>query len=215
MDARSMESRVPTHHVVDDSEAGSTGRTLPFGSHVTEGGDISVFYPGQTRGQAEIQSKMVDFVNRIAVQANENVKLRAELEAAKKVIQESKGGDRPCSTCSGANVTNGLVNQTPTIPTPTSEVSRDSDSPLSPEKELELLRAQVRDIARVCRAVAKGDLENKITLHVEGPIMSELKEVINGMVDQLKSFAGEVERVATEGESEQRRSLFQRVSAAD
>jgi len=77
------------------------------------------------------------------------------------------------------------------------------DSPLSPEKELELLRAQVRDIARVCRAVAMGDLENKITVPVEGPIMSELKEVINGMVDQLKRFAGEVERVATEGESSQ------------
>ena len=48
-----------------------------------------------------------------------------------------------------------------------------------------------------------GDLENKITVPVEGPIMSELKEVINGMVDQLKRFAGEVERVATEGESSQ------------
>lgn len=69
---------------------------------------------------------------------------------------------------------------------------------MSAEKELELLKAQVRDIARVCRAVAMGDLENKITVPVEGPIMGELKEVINGMVDQLKSFAGEVERVATE-----------------
>ncbi|KAG7567083.1 hypothetical protein FFLO_01209 [Filobasidium floriforme] len=116
--------------------------------------------------------------------------------------------DQTCRTCGRAG---GSSSQSPSSATaltvststrPSTELDRERDShsspPLSPEKELELLRAQVRDIARVCRAVAMGNLENKITVPVEGPIMSELKEVINGMVDQLKSFAGEVERVATE-----------------
>jgi hypothetical protein len=111
-----------------------------------------------------------------------------------------------CPTCSRSATSSSTSPTTTTLvsnPTSTSNTIATTDgrdSPLSPEKELELLRAQVRDIARVCRAVAMGDLENKITVPVEGPIMSELKEVINGMVDQLKRFAGEVERVATEGE---------------
>ena len=59
------------------------------------------------------------------------------------------------------------------------------------------LTAQVRNIAEVTTAVAKGDLSRKITVDVRGEI-SELKNTINTMVDQLNSFAGEVTRVARE-----------------
>ncbi|MFD4252841.1 HAMP domain-containing protein [Amycolatopsis thermoflava] len=59
------------------------------------------------------------------------------------------------------------------------------------------LTAQVRDIAQVATAVAKGDLSQKITVDVQGE-MRELKETINTMVDQLSSFADEVTRVARE-----------------
>ncbi len=59
------------------------------------------------------------------------------------------------------------------------------------------LTAQVRNIAEVTTAVAKGDLSKKITVNVEGEIL-ELKKTINTMVDQLNSFSSEVTRVALE-----------------
>jgi len=59
------------------------------------------------------------------------------------------------------------------------------------------LTAQVRNIAEVTTAVAKGDLSRKITVDVRGEIL-ELKNTINTMVDQLNGFASEVTRVARE-----------------
>jgi signal transduction histidine kinase/DNA-binding response OmpR family regulator/HAMP domain-containing protein len=59
------------------------------------------------------------------------------------------------------------------------------------------LTAQVRNIAQVTTAVAKGDLSTKITVDARGEIL-ELKNTINIMVDQLNSFASEVTRVARE-----------------
>jgi HAMP domain-containing protein/CheY-like chemotaxis protein/signal transduction histidine kinase len=59
------------------------------------------------------------------------------------------------------------------------------------------LTAQVRNIAEVTTAVARGDLSRKITVDVKGEIL-ELKNTINTMVDQLNAFAGEVTRVARE-----------------
>src|SRR5437870_1520295 len=59
------------------------------------------------------------------------------------------------------------------------------------------LTAQVRNIADVTTAVATGDLSKKITVDVKGEI-AELKNTINSMIDQLRSFASEVTRVARE-----------------
>jgi HAMP domain-containing protein/signal transduction histidine kinase/DNA-binding response OmpR family regulator len=59
------------------------------------------------------------------------------------------------------------------------------------------LTGQVRNIAEVTTAVAKGDLSKKITVEVKGEIL-ELKSTINTMVDQLNAFASEVTRVARE-----------------
>src|SRR5438093_2168593 len=59
------------------------------------------------------------------------------------------------------------------------------------------LTAQVRNIAEVTTAVARGDLSRKITVDVKGEIL-ELKDTINTMVDQLNAFASEVTRVARE-----------------
>ncbi len=63
------------------------------------------------------------------------------------------------------------------------------------------LTAQVRNIAEVTTAVAKGDLSRKITVNVKGEIL-ELKNTINTMVDQLNAFGSEVFRVAKEVGSE-------------
>ncbi len=59
------------------------------------------------------------------------------------------------------------------------------------------LTGQVRNIAEVTTAVANGDLSKKITVDVRGEVL-ELKETVNTMVDQLRSFAAEVTRVARE-----------------
>ena len=59
------------------------------------------------------------------------------------------------------------------------------------------LTGQVRNIADVATAIAKGDLSSKITVEVKGEILA-LKDTINTLVDQLNAFAGEVTRVARE-----------------
>src|SRR5690606_13697949 len=56
---------------------------------------------------------------------------------------------------------------------------------------------QVRNIAEVTTAVAKGDLSRKVTVDVRGEVL-ELKNTVNTMVDQLNGFAAEVTRVARE-----------------
>ncbi|MDF2433241.1 MAG: hypothetical protein JWP44_2872 [Mucilaginibacter sp.] len=63
------------------------------------------------------------------------------------------------------------------------------------------LTSQVRNIAEVTTAVAKGDLSRKITVNAKGELL-ELKDTINTMVDQLRGFASEVTRVAREVGSE-------------
>src|SRR5260221_991855 len=59
------------------------------------------------------------------------------------------------------------------------------------------LTAQVRNIAEVASAVARGDLSRKITVDVRGEIL-QLKDTVNTMVDRLNRFASEVTRVARE-----------------
>src|SRR5205807_1387405 len=59
------------------------------------------------------------------------------------------------------------------------------------------LTGQVRNIADVTKAIANGDLSQKITVDVKGEIL-DLKNTVNTMVDQLSSFASEVTRVARE-----------------
>ena len=59
------------------------------------------------------------------------------------------------------------------------------------------LTDQVRSIAKVTTAVAKGDLTQKIEIEVEGEMLT-LKRTVNSMVDQLSAFASEVTRVALE-----------------
>ncbi|KIJ38163.1 hypothetical protein M422DRAFT_176970 [Sphaerobolus stellatus SS14] len=76
------------------------------------------------------------------------------------------------------------------------------ESGMSAVEELKLLKAQVQDVARVCKAVALGDLSQKITVPVQGSVMVQLKDVINTMVDKLAQFAKEVTRVSQEVGSE-------------
>ncbi|PBK60059.1 hypothetical protein ARMSODRAFT_966454 [Armillaria solidipes] len=72
------------------------------------------------------------------------------------------------------------------------------ESGLSAVEELKLLKDQVQDVARVCNAVANGDLSQKITVEVRGAVMVSLKDAINTMVEKLGKFAKEVTRVSQE-----------------
>jgi osomolarity two-component system, sensor histidine kinase NIK1 len=62
------------------------------------------------------------------------------------------------------------------------------ESGMSAVEELKLLKAQVQDVARVCNAVARGDLSQKITVVVQGVVMVQLKDIINTMVYTLHSL---------------------------
>ncbi|KNZ79125.1 Hybrid signal transduction histidine kinase J [Termitomyces sp. J132] len=62
--------------------------------------------------------------------------------------------------------------------------------------EFHLLKSQVPDVARVCDAVARGDLSQKITVPVHGAIMVQIKDVVNTMVDKLSQFAKEGTRIS-------------------
>ena len=68
------------------------------------------------------------------------------------------------------------------VPThgPLATAAKEGD--LSAMEELKLLKTLVQDVSRVCQALARGDLSQKITLPVEGNVMIQLKEVINTMV---------------------------------
>ncbi|CAG8555521.1 3052_t:CDS:2, partial [Paraglomus occultum] len=76
------------------------------------------------------------------------------------------------------------------------------------------LTAQVRDIANVSKAVARGDLSKKITVDVRGEVL-ELKNTINTMVDQLSTFAAEVTRVAREVGTEGKLGVQAEVEGVD
>ena len=56
------------------------------------------------------------------------------------------------------------------------------ESGMNAVQELKLLKAQVQDVARVCNAVAQGNLSQKITVLVQGVVLVQLKDVINTMV---------------------------------
>jgi hypothetical protein len=72
------------------------------------------------------------------------------------------------------------------------------ESGMSAVDELRLLKDQIKDVASVCSAVARGDLSKKVTVPVHGVVMVELKEVINLMVENLAKFSQEVTRVSVE-----------------
>ena len=79
------------------------------------------------------------------------------------------------------NMTSGDVTSPLVVP-PGPLAAAAFESGMSAVDELKLLKTQVQDVARVCNAVARGDLSQKITVPVQGVVMIQLKDVINAMV---------------------------------
>lgn len=90
------------------------------------------------------------------------------------------------------------------------------ESGMSAVEELKLLKAQVQDVARVCNAVARGDLSQKITVPVQGVVMVQLKDVINTMVGLIVGYPYPLsyQSRSTNSDNSQRKShVFRRKSA--
>ncbi|KAJ7736694.1 hypothetical protein B0H16DRAFT_1380008 [Mycena metata] len=113
----------------------------------------------------------------------------------------SDGGHTPGSTSSHSPSTQYPYpypySESPgVVPTGGALASAATQGGMDALEELRLLKDQVRDVSRVCNAVATGDLTQKITVPVQGDLMVQLKKVINTMVDNLGHFATEVTRVS-------------------
>ncbi len=180
---------------------------------------------GKLGGQAEVQGvagtwkNLTDNVNSMANNLTDQVRNIAEVTTAvargdlsRKITVDVKG-----EILELKNTINTMVDQLNAFASEVSRVAREvgTEGKLGGQAEVggvagtwkdltdnvnsmaSNLTSQVRNIAEVTIAVANGDLSKKITVDVRGEIL-ELKETINTMVDQLRSFAAEVTRVARE-----------------
>ena len=138
-------------------------------------------------------------------------------DLSQKMTLESDGRDLKGEFLRTAKVVNGMVEQLNSFASEVTRVAREvgTEGKLGGQanvkgvsgtwKDLtdsvnglaDNLTSQVRNIAEVTTAVARGDLSKKVTVDVKGEIL-ELKDTVNTMVDQLSSFAAEVTRVAKE-----------------
>ena len=173
----------------------------------------------QVKGVAGIWKELTDSVNSMAGNLTGQVRNIAEVTTAvangdlsKKITVDVKGEFLELK-----DTINTMVDQLRSFASEVTRVAREvgSEGKLAGQAKVEgvsgtwkdltdsvnsmagNLTAQVRNIAAVTTAVAKGDLSRKITVDVKGEIL-ELKNTINTMVDQLSSFAAEVTRVARE-----------------
>ena len=184
---------------------------------------------GQLGGQAEVRGvagtwkDLTDSVNQMASNLTGQVRNIAEVstaiangDLAKETTVDVKG-----EILELKNTINTMVDQLSTFASEVTRVAREvgTEGKLGSQAQVKgvagvwkdltdsvnlmgsNLTAQVRNIAEVTTAVANGDLSRKITVDVYGEIF-ELKKTINTMVDQLRSFASEVTRVARGGRPE-------------
>ncbi|HZY80884.1 MAG TPA: HAMP domain-containing protein, partial [Cyclobacteriaceae bacterium] len=195
-----------------------------FGSEVTRVA-LEVGTEGKLGGQAKVPGvggtwkDLTDSVNQMASNLTNQVRNIAEVTTAvakgdlsKKISVDVKG-----EMLELKNTVNTMVDQLNSFGSEVTRVAREvgsegrlggqavvrgvdgtwKDLTDSVNKMADNLTNQVRNIAEVSIALAKGDLSKKITVDVMGEML-ELKDTINTMVDQLNSFASEVTRVARE-----------------
>ena len=177
----------------------------------------------KVKGVAGVWKDLTDSVNQMAGNLTDQVRNIAEVTTAvakgdlsKKITVDVQG-----EILELKNTINTMVDQLNSFSSEVTRVAREvgTDGKLGGQAEVKgvagtwkdltdsvnqmasNLTGQVRNIAEVTTAVARGDLSRKITVDVKGEIL-ELKNTINTMVDQLNSFSAEVTRVAREVGSE-------------
>ena len=200
------------------------GQLKAFASEVTRvarevGTDGKLGGQAQVKGVAGAWKDLTDNVNSMARNLTNQVRNIADVTTAvakgdlsKKITVEAKGEIRQLK-----DTINTMVDQLNAFASEVARVAREvgTAGKLGGQAEVEgvagawkdltdnvnsmasNLTNQVRNIAEVTTAVAKGDLSKKITVEVKGELL-QLKQTINTMVDQLNSFASEVTRVARE-----------------
>jgi len=200
------------------------GQLKAFASEVTRvarevGTDGKLGGQAQVKGVAGAWKDLTDNVNSMASNLTNQVRNIADVTTAvakgdlsKKITVEAKGEIRQLK-----DTVNTMVDQLNAFASEVARVAREvgTEGKLGGQAEVEgvggawkdltdnvnsmatNLTNQVRNIAEVTTAVAKGDLSKKITVEVKGELL-QLKQTINTMVDQLNSFASEVTRVARE-----------------
>jgi HAMP domain-containing protein/signal transduction histidine kinase/DNA-binding response OmpR family regulator len=200
------------------------GQLKAFASEVTRvarevGTDGKLGGQAQVKGVAGAWKDLTDNVNSMASNLTNQVRNIADVTTAvakgdlsKKITVEAKGEIRQLK-----DTINTMVDQLNAFASEVARVAREvgTEGKLGGQAEVEgvggawkdltdnvnsmatNLTNQVRNIAEVTTAVAKGDLSKKITVEVKGELL-QLKQTINTMVDQLNSFASEVTRVARE-----------------
>jgi HAMP domain-containing protein/CheY-like chemotaxis protein len=200
------------------------GQLKAFASEVTRvarevGTDGKLGGQAQVKGVAGAWKDLTDNVNSMARNLTNQVRNIADVTTAvakgdlsKKITVEAKGEIRKLK-----DTINTMVDQLNSFASEVTRVAREvgTEGKLGGQAEVEgvggvwkdltdnvnsmasNLTNQVRNIAEVTTAVAKGDLSKEITVEAKGEIL-ELKNTINTMVDQLNAFASEVTRVARE-----------------
>src|SRR5206468_20346 len=200
------------------------GQLKAFASEVTRvarevGTDGKLGGQAQVKGVAGAWKGLTDNVNSMARNLTNQVRNIADVTTAvakgdlsKKITVQAKGEIRQLK-----DTINTMVDQLNAFASEVARVAREvgTAGKLGGQAEVEgvagawkdltdnvnsmasNLTNQVRNIAEVTKAVAKGDLAKKITVEVKGELL-QLKQTINTMVDQLNSFASEVTRVARE-----------------
>jgi HAMP domain-containing protein/CheY-like chemotaxis protein/signal transduction histidine kinase len=200
------------------------GQLKAFASEVTRvarevGTDGKLGGQAQVKGVAGAWKDLTDNVNSMASNLTNQVRNIADVTTAvakgdlsKKITVEAKGEIRQLK-----DTINTMVDQLNAFASEVARVAHEvgTEGKLGGQAEVEgvggawkdltdnvnsmasNLTNQVRNIAEVTTAVAKGDLSKKITVEVKGELL-QLKQTINTMVDQLNSFASEVTRVARE-----------------
>ncbi|MBI3299905.1 MAG: HAMP domain-containing protein, partial [Elusimicrobia bacterium] len=200
------------------------GRLSSFASEVTRvarevGTDGKLGGQAQVKGVAGTWKDLTDNVNSMAANLTSQVRNIAEVTTAvakgdlsRKITVDVKG-----EILALKNTINTMVDQLGSFASEVTRVAREvgTEGKLGGQAQVKgvagtwkdltdnvnsmagNLTSQVRNIADVTTAVAKGDLSRKITVDVKGEILA-LKDTINTMVDQLGSFASEVTRVARE-----------------
>ncbi|KAF8923413.1 hypothetical protein BGZ47_004774, partial [Haplosporangium gracile] len=180
---------------------------------------------GRLGGQAEVEDvggtwrELTDNVNTMA--SNLTTQMRDIADVSKAVakgdLTQKISVDAKGEILDLKNTINRMVDQLSTFSAEVTRVAREvgTEGKLGGQAEVEdvggtwkeltdnvntmasNLTTQVRDIADVSKAVAKGDLSKKVSVEVKGEMM-DLKYTINTMVDQLQQFATEVSRVSLE-----------------
>lgn len=192
VDMITEEDGINHHHLNGDGETGSTTTAEDGSSILNPNGNGNAH--GSVIGAGRTTSPLTISLDGVVNPMDLNSKFypRTNGKSASSAPPSSHADHIACPSC-GRTITDSAMMakvatftgepiSSPLVVPPGPLAAAAFESGMSAVEELKLLKSQVQDVARVCNAVARGDLSQKITVPVQGVVMSQLKEVINVMV---------------------------------